>query len=36
MYDQMPPFFDQIISKLQRGFRKLFSAEQCLIHMIKI
>ena len=35
MYDQMCPFFDQIFSKLQRGFRKGFSAEQCLIHMIE-
>ena len=35
MYDQMYPFFDQIFSKLQCGFRKGFSAEQCLIHMIE-
>ena len=28
-------FFDQIFSKLQCGFRKGFSAKQCLIHMIK-
>ena len=35
IYDQMYPFFDQIFSKLQCGFRKGFSAEQCLIHMIE-
>ena len=35
MYDQMYPFFDQIFSKLHCGFRKGFSAEQCLIHMIE-
>ena len=35
MYDQMYHFFDQIFSKLQCGFRKGFSAEQCLIHMIE-
>ena len=35
MYDQMNPFFDQIFSKLQCCFRKGFSAEQCLIHMIE-
>ena len=35
MYDQMYPFFDQIFQKLQGGFRKGFSAEQCLMHMIK-
>ena len=35
MYDQMCHFFDQIFSKLQCGFRKGFSAEQCLIHMIE-
>ena len=35
MYGRMYPFFDQIFSKLQWGFRKFFSAEQCLIHMIK-
>ena len=35
MYNQMYPFFDQIVSKLQCGFRKGFSAEQCLIHMIE-
>ena len=33
MYDQMYPFFDQFFSKLQCGFCKGFSAEQCLIHM---
>ena len=33
MYDQMNPFFDQIFSEWQCGFRKGFSAEQCLIHM---
>ena len=31
----MYPFFDQIFAKLQCGFLKGFSAEQCLIHMIK-
>ena len=31
----MYPFFDQIFSKLHCGFRKGFSAEQCLIHMIE-
>ena len=35
MHDQMDCFFDQIFSKLQCGFRKDFSAEQCLIHMIE-
>ena len=35
IYDQMYPFFDQIFSKLQCGFRKGFSAEQCLIHVIE-
>ena len=35
MYDQMYNFFDQIFSKLQCGFRKGFSAEQCLIHMME-
>ena len=35
MYDQMYHFFDQIFSKLQCDFRKGFSAEQCLIHMIE-
>ena len=33
MYDQIYPFFEHIFSKLQCGFRKGFSAEQCLIHM---
>ena len=35
MYDQMSLFFDQIFWKLQCGFRKVFSVEQCLIHMIE-
>ena len=35
MYHQMYPCFDQVFSKLQCGFRKDFSAEQCLIHMIE-
>ena len=32
---QMHSFFDQIFSKLQCGFHKGFSAEQCLIYMIE-
>ena len=35
MHNQMYPFFDQIVSKLQCGFHKGFSAEQCLIYMIE-
>ena len=35
MYDQMYPFFEQIFSKLQCSFRKDFSTEQCLIHLIE-
>ena len=31
----MYPFFDQIFSKLQCGFRKGFRTEQCLINMIE-
>ena len=36
IYDQMDPFFDQIILKLQCGICKGFSAEQCLMHKIEI
>ena len=35
MYAQIYHFFDQSFSKLQCGFRKGFSAEQCLIYMIE-
>ena len=33
IYDKMYHFHDQTFSKLQCGFRKDFSTEQCLIHM---
>ena len=34
MYDQMYKYFDQIFSKFQCGFRKGFSAQNCLLYMI--
>ena len=36
IYDQMNPFFDQIVLKLQCDICKGFSAEQCLMHKIEI
>ena len=33
MYDQMYKYFDQIFSKFQCGFRKGFSAQNCLLYM---
>ena len=33
MYDQMYKYFDQIFSKLQCGFRKGFSTQNCLFNM---
>ena len=34
LYDQMSEFFDNIFSKYQCGFRKGYSAQQCLLVMI--
>ena len=35
MYDQMCKNFDQISSKFQCGFRKGFSTQNCLLHMVE-
>ena len=35
MYDQLHPYFNEIFSKLQCGFRKGYNAEQCLISIIE-
>ena len=35
MYDQMHKYFDQIFSKFQCSFRKEFSTQNCLLHMIE-
>ena len=35
IYDQIQNYFDQILSKLQCGFRKGFNAQHCLIALIE-
>ena len=35
MYTQMNKYFDPILSKYQFGFRKGYSAQQCLLIMIE-
>ena len=35
MFNQMPSFFDEILSKYQYGFRKGFSTQQCLLALLE-
>ena len=35
MFKQMSSFFDEIFSKYQYGFRKVFSTQQCLLALLK-
>ena len=35
MYDQMYKYFNQIFSKFQCGFRKAFSTQNCLLHIVE-
>ena len=35
MLEQMSQFFENIFSKYQRGFRKGFSTQQCLLAMLE-
>ena len=34
LYDQIEVFFDSIVSKCQRGFRRGYNAQHCLITVI--
>ena len=36
MFSQMSAYFDEIFSKYQYGFRKVYSFQQCLLALLKI